>query len=93
MKTRRIALALATTTAALTALVGCTPIGGQDTTSTPTASPAPSLINDPAQPDWGFQGYWYCWNLGALNPHHLGYRVPNDHLCTWGELRSIGFAG
>jgi hypothetical protein len=32
------------------------------------------------------QSYWYCWNTGAPSPHHLGYHVNGDHLCTDAEL-------
>jgi hypothetical protein len=59
-------------------------------TSTPTGMPA--LIDDPSQPDWMVEGSWYCWDAGEDRPHRLGHYVPGDHLCTWGELRSDGFA-
>lgn len=59
---------------------------------TSTPSDMPSLIDDPSQPDWMVEGYWYCWDSGALAPHHLNHHVPGDHLCTWGELRADGFA-
>ncbi|MER6680714.1 hypothetical protein [Streptomyces olivaceoviridis] len=36
------------------------------------------------------QKYWYCWDAGLKNPHHLGHRVTGDHLCTWGELQQAG---
>jgi hypothetical protein len=32
------------------------------------------------------QGYWYCWDSGDPKPHHLGYHVSGDHLCTDREL-------
>jgi hypothetical protein len=32
------------------------------------------------------QTYYYCWNDGASQPHHLGYWVSTDHLCSWREL-------
>ena len=32
------------------------------------------------------QGYWYCWDKGDPKPHHLGYKVSGDHLCTNREL-------
>ncbi|MEU6416043.1 hypothetical protein [Streptomyces spiralis] len=59
---------------------------------TPTATPTPTVhvIDNPALPDDEIQGYWYCWNSGDPGPHHLDHWVPNDHLCTWGELRSAG---
>lgn len=70
--------------------------GAPAATSSPadsdTFSPMPSLIDDPSQPDWMVEGFWYCWNNGPLLPHHLDHHVPGDHLCTWGELRSSGFA-
>lgn len=68
--------------------------------SAPASSPAktddgpsamPLLIDDPSQPDWMVPGIWYCWNTGPLEPHRLGYHVPNDHLCTWGDLRTGGY--
>jgi len=62
------------------------------TPATPVPFVMPSLIDDPSQPDWMVEGYWYCWNSGPLLPHHLNHHVPGDHLCTWGELRSDGFA-
>ena len=37
------------------------------------------------------QSYWYCWDTGPLVPHHLGYRVLTDHLCTDQELASLGY--
>lgn len=61
--------------------------------ATDTPGPLPSITNNPAAPDDEVEGYWYCWNTGTLGPHHLGHRIPTDHLCTWGELRSSGFAG
>lgn len=36
------------------------------------------------------QSYWYCWDTGDPDPHHLGYPVNNDHLCTDGELLEAG---
>jgi len=35
------------------------------------------------------QSYWYCWDSGPVLPHHLGYRVVGDHLCTDQELASL----
>ncbi len=32
------------------------------------------------------QTYWYCWNSGAPEPHHLGHHVSGDHYCTDHEL-------
>ena len=32
------------------------------------------------------QSYYYCWDEGYPEPHHLGYPVNDDHLCTVGEL-------
>lgn len=34
--------------------------------------------------------YWYCWNSGALSPHHLNHPVSGDHLCSDAELRASG---
>ena len=31
--------------------------------------------------------YWYCWDTGAAEPHHLGHPVSGDHLCTQSELK------
>jgi hypothetical protein len=36
------------------------------------------------------QSYWYCWNSGAPQPHHLGYHVSGDHYCTDKELQDSG---
>lgn len=36
------------------------------------------------------QDYWYCWDDGDPAPHHLGYPVDGDHLCTDGELQDAG---
>jgi hypothetical protein len=36
--------------------------------------------------------YWYCWDDGHDGPHHLGYPVSGDHLCTDSELRAAGYA-
>lgn len=58
----------------------------------PSVTGMPALINDPSQPDWMIQGFWYCWNSQPVLPHHLDHHVPGDHLCTWGELRDSGFA-
>ena len=37
------------------------------------------------------QRYWYCWDEGELDPHHLGKKVDGDHLCTDTELVDSGF--
>lgn len=35
--------------------------------------------------------YWYCWdNPAAGGPHHLGHRVPGDHICSDDELKDQG---
>jgi hypothetical protein len=73
------------------------PADGQPTTAPPTttdrfANGIPHILDDPNEAATSVEGYWYCWNNGPLMPHHLGHRMPNDHLCTWGELRSSGFA-
>ncbi len=34
--------------------------------------------------------YWYCNDTGPLSPHHNGFRTAGDHLCTIGELKSLG---
>ncbi|MFJ4517468.1 hypothetical protein [Streptomyces sp. NPDC088816] len=57
---------------------------------TPTPTPTIHVIDNPELPDDAIHGYWYCWNTGALAPHHLGHRVSGDHLCTRGELRFAG---
>lgn len=36
------------------------------------------------------QSYWYCWDTGAPDPHHLGHVVSGDHLCTSQELSGTG---
>lgn len=37
------------------------------------------------------QTYWYCWDTGDPDPHHLGYRVLDDHYCSQDELTEAGF--
>ena len=61
-------------------------------TTEPTTATAPTTA-EPAltttsimQGDLVTQGYWYCWDDGSGPPHHLGYPVSNDHLCTDAEL-------
>ncbi|MFD9651759.1 hypothetical protein [Streptomyces mirabilis] len=71
---------------------------GDDGTNEPakpavSSAPAPKEIDNPALPDDETEGYWYCWDTGDLAPHHLDHWVPNDHLCTWGELRHSGVTG
>jgi hypothetical protein len=35
--------------------------------------------------------YWFCWNNPAQGgPHHLGYRVSGDHICSDDELKNEG---
>ncbi|MET9899809.1 hypothetical protein [Streptomyces sp. NPDC006446] len=55
---------------------------------TPSVTYTPFVIDNPALSDEEIEGYWYCWNSGDPQPHHLDHWVPNDHLCTWGELRN-----
>jgi len=40
--------------------------------------------------DHVIQAYWYCWDHGAPKPHHLGYQVSNDRLCSDAELKDAG---
>lgn len=40
--------------------------------------------------DGDVQSYWYCWDSGALDPHHYGHHVLGDHQCTYGELKKSG---
>jgi hypothetical protein len=40
--------------------------------------------------DGATQDYWYCWDEGDPSPHHLGYPVSGDHLCTDEELDASG---
>jgi len=35
--------------------------------------------------------YWYCWDHGAKEPHHLGHYVSGDHVCSDDELKGTGF--
>lgn len=35
------------------------------------------------------QTYWYCWNTGSPQPHHLGHPVSGDHYCSDEELRPV----
>lgn len=37
------------------------------------------------------QTYWYCWDTGESNPHHIGHPVSGDHYCTNQELNDAGF--
>ncbi|MFB6636276.1 hypothetical protein ACFCYF_03365 [Streptomyces chartreusis] len=57
-----------------------------------TAAPS-QVIDNPMLSDDEIEGSWYCWDTGAPAPHRLGYWVPDDHLCTWGELRRAGVTG
>jgi hypothetical protein len=34
--------------------------------------------------------YWYCWDSGSPEPHHLGHASTGDHACTDAELRAAG---
>jgi hypothetical protein len=34
--------------------------------------------------------YWYCWEQGAKEPHHLGHYVAGDHVCSNDELNGTG---
>lgn len=44
-------------------------------------------LGSPASPNLtSGQGYWYCWDSGSPDPHHLGHPVTGDHLCTTQEL-------
>lgn len=63
-----------------------------DGSGSSTSSPMPQLLDNPSMADDQIQGSWYCWNKIHLAPHRLGHHVYGDHLCTWGELRSSGFA-
>jgi hypothetical protein len=36
--------------------------------------------------------YWYCWDHGAKDPHHLGHYVDGDHVCADAELKGTGFS-
>ena len=36
------------------------------------------------------QTYWYCWDSGTPQPHHLGHPVSGDHYCTDAELEDAG---
>lgn len=38
----------------------------------------------------GDNTYWYCWDSGNPDPHHLGHPVSGDHLCSQGELSQAG---
>jgi hypothetical protein len=42
-----------------------------------------------ADPNRVSQSHLYCWDTGPPMPHHLGYPVVGDHLCTNGELQGI----
>jgi hypothetical protein len=35
--------------------------------------------------------YWYCWDDGAKDPHHLGHYTEGDHVCSDDELKGTGF--
>jgi hypothetical protein len=36
--------------------------------------------------------YWYCWDEGAKDPHHLGHYVEGDHVCSDEEPKGTGFS-
>lgn len=65
-----------------------------------SSSGTPSQVQSSTLPDTStyqstprYQYYWYCWNSGNSSPHHLGYHVSGDHLCSYQELHDAGFAG
>jgi hypothetical protein len=45
-------------------------------------TPAPTLRPTPH--------YWFCWDTGAAQPHHLGHASTGDHPCTDAELEAAG---
>lgn len=65
------------------------PVHGTDHART-AASNIADNISSPVSDDNIVQGYWYCWDSGLGSPHHLGYPIAGDHLCTYGELRRAG---
>jgi hypothetical protein len=50
---------------------------------TPPTTPTPAPVNT----------YYYCWDSGNPSPHHLGYHVSGDHICSNQELHDVGMAG
>lgn len=34
--------------------------------------------------------YYYCWDSGNLEPHHVGHPISGDHLCNDQELQDAG---
>ena len=61
---------------------------------TATTTPAVKADSTTQSPSPTFsQSYLYCWNSGALSPHHLGHYVPNDHICSDQELHAAGISG
>ena len=52
-----------------------------------TAEPTPRVTYGPPAPtNSSQQTYWYCWDVGDPDPHHLGYWVEGDHFCSADEL-------
>lgn len=58
--------------------------------SSDTADEATTWFRANYPPDSDVNSYFYCWNSGSLQPHHIGHPIAGDHLCTYGELRSVG---
>lgn len=51
----------------------------------PGATPGPPFSSARPTPH-----YWYCWDAGAPEPHHLGHASSGDHACTDAELEDAG---
>ena len=67
-------------------LIGRLTAHGDTTASQPPPTTEPAWMTEHLS-----QSYWNCWDTGPLVPHHLGYRVLTDHLCTDQELASLGY--
>lgn len=51
-------------------------------TDIPSDTPIPTIDTE----DTVTQSWYYCWDYGDPQPHHYGYPVSGDHLCTNREL-------
>lgn len=45
----------------------------------------------PTESALSVNSYWYCWDEGAVEPHHYGHPLEGDHVCSDDELKGTGF--
>jgi hypothetical protein len=79
-----------TTAVVVAVLLGVVVLIGRLTAHGSAASQPPPTTEPVWMTEHVSQDYWYCWDTGPLQPHHLGHRVLTDHLCTDQELASLG---